>query len=166
MHSIGHYLLADAYSGFSPIMSSAATCTLTGQSIPCSDGFFGVFLAIMGGIWLVSIALAVLAIIGLWKMFVKAGRPGWASIIPIYNLVVMLEIIGKPVWWVILAFIPFANVVIGIIVAYHLANVFGKGIGYTIGIMFLPFIFYPILGFGKSVYTAPNPNDRQTQAAL
>lgn len=110
--------------------------------------------AIAGIIWL---AIVVAAIAGTWKMFVKAGKPGWAAIIPFYNLIVMLEIAGKPIWWVILFFIPFVNFVIFILVAIALAKSFGKGAGFGIGIAFLGFIFIPILGFGDAKYVGPQP---------
>jgi hypothetical protein len=122
------------------------------MAVSCREGLF------FGSLWFATIMfcltfiLSIFAIAGVWKMFVKAGRPGWASIIPVYNLVVMIEMINRPVWWVILYFIPFVNVVISLIVIYELAKAFGKGIGFTLGMIFLPFIFYPMLGFGKSVY--------------
>ncbi|HUS47414.1 MAG TPA: DUF5684 domain-containing protein [Phycisphaerae bacterium] len=101
---------------------------------------------------LIYIALLVLVIAGAWKMFAKAGKPGWAAIVPIYNFVVILEIVGKPVWWVVLTFIPVANLIISIIVMIELAKVFGKGAGFGIGLAFLGFIFIPILGFGSAKY--------------
>lgn len=85
----------------------------------------------------------------------KAGKPGWASIIPIYNFLVMLEIIGKPWWWILLLFVPLVNIVILIIMTNQLSVRFGKGVGFTLGLMFLPFIFIPILGLGSAKYSAP-----------
>jgi hypothetical protein len=107
------------------------------------------------GFIVLEIAILVLAIAVGWKIFAKAGKPGWASIIPIYNIIVMLQIVGKPLWWIILLFIPFVNLVIAIIVAIELAKVFGKGGGFAAGLILLPFIFYPILAFGEARYTAP-----------
>jgi hypothetical protein len=98
---------------------------------------------IMGLVWLV-VAVGVIA--GLWKVFVKAGKPGWAAIIPIYN------IIGKPLWWIILLFIPFVNIVVLIILSIALAEKFGKSAAYGIGIALLGFIFIPMLGFGDARY--------------
>ena len=92
------------------------------------------------------------AIIGLWKIFTKAGKPGWACIVPIYNIVVLLEIVGKPAWWILLMLIPIVNIVFSVIVYHRLSIVFGKDSGFTFGIIFLPMIFIPILGFGKAVY--------------
>ena len=98
---------------------------------------------------LLILAIAILMIASLWKLFTKAGKPGWASIIPIYNLIVMLQIVDKPLWLIILFFIPFVGSIMGILLCYWLAVAFGKGIGYTVGLIFLPFIFYPLLAFSK-----------------
>lgn len=103
-------------------------------------------------IWL---ALAILMIASFWKIFTKAGKPGWASIIPFYNIYVMLQIAGKPGWWLILYFIPLVNLIIGIIVIVALAQSFGKGVGFAVGIIFLGIIFYPILAFGDARYLGP-----------
>ncbi|MDD3629385.1 MAG: DUF5684 domain-containing protein [Actinomycetota bacterium] len=100
-----------------------------------------------------SSALSILLIVSLWKIFTKAGKPGWASIVPIYNTIVMLEIAGKPIWWIILLFIPVVNLVISIIVIVELANKFGKSGGFAAGLIFLPVIFYPILAFSSAKYT-------------
>lgn len=101
---------------------------------------------------LIYLIVAVLYIIGAWKAFEKAGKPGWAAIVPIYNLVVMLEIAGKPLWWVILMFIPIANIIVAIVAGIALAERFGKGAGFGLGLVFLGFIFWPILGFGEARY--------------
>lgn len=98
----------------------------------------------------VSIGLTVLAIAGLWSAFVKAGKPGWASIVPIYNLIVFLEIAGKPIWSILLYFVPLVNIIFSIIVFLDFAKAFGKGIGFGLGMIFLPFVFFPILGFGSA----------------
>lgn len=101
---------------------------------------------------LLALAIAVVVIIGLWKVFVKAGKPGWAAIVPIYNFIVLLDIVGKPLWWILLMFIPFVNFVIAIIVMLELAKAFGKSVGFAIGLLLLPVVFYPILGFGDAKY--------------
>ena len=106
------------------------------------------------GFVLLYIALVVAVLAGFWKVFTKAGKPGWAILIPIYNVIVMLEIAGRPIWWIILMFIPIVNFVISIIVSIDIANKFGKGAGFGLGLAFLGFIFYPILGFGDSKYMA------------
>lgn len=100
-------------------------------------------------IWL---AVVVLLIAAMWRVFEKAGEPGWAAIIPIYNLYVLLKIAGRPGWWLLLFLIPFVNFIIGIIVAIDVAKRFGKGAGFAIGLVFLPFIFYPMLAWGDAEY--------------
>lgn len=90
-----------------------------------------------------------------WRIFEKAGKPGWAAIIPIYNIIVMLEIIGRPIWWIILFFIPLVNIVIGIIVAIDISKSFGHGTAFGLGLAFLGVVFYPILAFGSDTYQGP-----------
>lgn len=90
-----------------------------------------------------------------WKLFVKAGQPGWASLIPIYNVVVMLKIVGKPLWWILLFFIPFANFIVAILLTHNLSLRFGKGVGFTLGLLFLGPIFMPILALGSAKYIPP-----------
>ncbi len=109
----------------------------------------------MGIIMLVYLAIILLTIIGMWKTFSKAGQPGWAAIIPIYNIIVWLQICGRPIWWIILLLIPIVSLVIFIIICIDLAKSFGKGAGFGIGIFLLGFIFIPILGFGSASYTGP-----------
>lgn len=88
----------------------------------------------------------------MWKIFTKAGKPGWAAIVPIYNLIVLLEIAGKPLWFIVLFFIPFANFVALILVAIGVAQAFGKSTGFGLGLAFLGPIFYPMLAFGDATY--------------
>jgi len=104
----------------------------------------------------VYLAFIVLIIAGMWAMFEKAGKPGWASIIPIYNVIVLLEIAGKPVWWILFYFIPCANIIVAILVSIEVAKNFDKGVGFALGLALLPFIFYPILGFSDARYRAPS----------
>jgi hypothetical protein len=94
-------------------------------------------------------------IAGMWKVFAKAGKPGWAAIVPIYNTIVMLEIVGRPIWWIVLLFIPFVNFVVWIIIALDLAKSYARSTGFGLGLIFLPFIFYLILGFGPATYVGP-----------
>jgi Family of unknown function (DUF5684) len=94
-----------------------------------------------------------IVIAGIWKMFTKAGQPGWACIVPIYNIIVMLRIAGKPWWWVFLYLIPIVSLVIAIMVTHAISKRFGFGVGMTLLQIFLPFIAYPIMGFGSAVYT-------------
>lgn len=111
-------------------------------------GGFGIFS-------LIYLAVVIFMLVAMWKVFTKANQPGWAILIPIYNLYVWLKIAGKPGWWVILMFIPLANLIFGIIAVVGLANNFGKGAGFVLGLIFLPFIFYPILAFSDAQYSAP-----------
>ena len=111
-----------------------------------------------GGIILVIIYLAViiLQIVGMWKIFTKAGKPGWAAIIPIYNIIVLLEVVGRPAWWFILFIIPVVNIVVLFMVDMDLAKSFGKDTGYAVGLFFLPFVFFPMLGLGAAEYKGPS----------
>ena len=111
--------------------------------------FGGVFFFFMLAIMAVMIASA-------WKVFVKAGEPGWAALIPIYNAIVLLKICGKPAWWIALFLIPIVNIVAGIMVYISLAKCFGKDTGFAIGLIFLGFIFFPILAFGDARYLGPS----------
>ena len=109
--------------------------------------------AIFGTVFmLIWVAIAVVVIAGMWKTYSKAGKPGWGCFIPIYNIVLLLQIAGKPVWWLILICIPVVNCVVWIIMLAGVAKAFGKDVGFAIGLLFLPFIFYPILGFGSAQY--------------
>ena len=117
------------------------------------EEIFGIFGGLCGG--LIGLAIGVVMIIAMWKLFAKAGKPGWASLIPFYNIWVMLEIVGRPGWWILLMLIPGVNLVIGIIVMIDLAKSFGKETGFAIGLILLPFIFMLILAFGKAQYQGP-----------
>jgi len=128
-------LLAQGENGLDPDMAAA--------------GAFGLVIGV------IYLAVIVLMIASLWKIFVKAGKPGWAAIVPIYNIIVLMEIVGRPVWWIILLFIPFVNFVILIILAIDLAKSFGQGGGFAAGLILLSVIFYPILAFGGSQYVGP-----------
>ncbi len=103
-------------------------------------------------ILLVELVLAIIMIVGMWKVFTKAGKPGWAAIVPIYNIIVILEIAGKPVWWIILFLIPCVNLIMAILTYMGLAKNFGKSEAYGLGLAFLPFIFFPLLGFSDAKY--------------
>ncbi len=87
-----------------------------------------------------------------WKVFTKAGQPGWACLIPILNFLVILKLVKRPMWWILLLLIPLVNVVTLVIVLVDLAKAFGKGIGFAIGLIILGPIFYLILGFGSATY--------------
>jgi hypothetical protein len=108
----------------------------------------------LGGtiIWLI---IVVGMVASMWKVFVKAGQPGWAALVPLYNFYIMLKIVGKPGWWMWLMLVPLANLVVAIILTMELAKVFGKGTGFGILLLLVPFVGYPMLGFGKAVYKKP-----------
>ena len=109
----------------------------------------------MGVIIVIYLAIIVLMIASMWTIFSKAGKPGWASIVPIYNTIVLLEIVGKPWWWLLLMLIPIVNIVILIIVYHNLSLSFGKDGGFTVGLILLVIIFLPILAFGDAKYVGP-----------
>jgi hypothetical protein len=110
-------------------------------------------IGLVGG--LVYLVLLVVLFAAMWKIFVKAGKPGWASIVPIYNIVVLLEIVGRPVWWIVMLLIPFVNFVFIFILMIDLAKSFGKSVGFALGLIFISPVFLPILGFGSARYQGP-----------
>lgn len=113
----------------------------------------GLLQAIMAMLY-VYLVLVLIMIAGMWAAYAKAGQPGWAVLIPIYNLVVMLEIAEKPIWWIILLLIPFVNLIVGIMLYAAFAEKYGCGGGMVVGLIFLPFVFWPVLGFGSAEYHA------------
>ena len=100
--------------------------------------------------WPTFSILTILTVVGLWKVFIKAGQPGWAAIVPIYNTLILLKIACRPWWWLLLMFIPGVNFIISIFVMIDIAKAFRKGTGFILGLIFLSPIFIMILGFGKS----------------
>jgi hypothetical protein len=117
------------------------------------DEGLGAGLGVVG--WLLYMAVIVFFLFCMWRIYVKAGKPGWAAIIPIYNILVQLEILGRPWWFLLLMLVPLVNIVIGIMLLFDLAKVFGKGTGFGFGLLFLPFIFIPILALGDATYKGP-----------
>jgi len=107
----------------------------------------GIILMIV--LWLSIIAFA---IVSQWKVFEKAGQPGWVCIIPFYNIIILLKISNKPWWWIFMFFIPIANIVFMIMMLHRISLSFGKGAGFTVGLLFLSIIFWGILAFDKSEY--------------
>ena len=113
--------------------------------------------AILGmGLVMMLVMMAVLAVflIGFWKVYAKAGKPGWASLVPIYNVIVLLEIVGRPLWWVVLCCIPFVNFVVVLVLFVDLAKSFGEGIGVAI-LCLVGGIGILMLGFGGARYVGP-----------
>lgn len=119
------------------------------------DSGAGIVAAFLGAYFLFILIISLISVIGLWKMFEKAGKPGWAAIIPIYNAIVILEITGQPTWWVIMLFIPVVNLIFIIMILNALSNSFGQGVGTTILFLFFPFIGFPMVGFGSAKYVGP-----------
>ena len=106
-------------------------------------------------VWIIYVAIVVISIVALWQVFAKAGEDGWKAIIPIWNTLVLLKIVGRDWWWILLLLIPIVNIVIWVIVMIDLAKGFGRGTGFAVGLIFLPFIFLLILGFGSDTYRGP-----------
>lgn len=123
------------------------------------DSGSAVGLAIFSGVWLLFwLVFAVVAVIAMWKIFTKAGKPGWAAIVPIYNTIVLLEVIGRPIWWILLLFIPFVNIIVSVVVALDLAKAFGKDAVFGIVALWLfSIVGMLILGFGDAKYKGAKP---------
>ena len=119
------------------------------STVASSTGMFA-------GSWLIAdLVIAVLVLAGLWTTFQKANRPGWAAIIPIYNIYTIVKIAGRDGWWVILYFIPFVNIIVHLIVSVDVAKAFGKSDVFGIvGLWLFSFVGYPMLGFGDATYKA------------
>lgn len=109
----------------------------------------------MAFLFILVIGIVFLVIASMWKIFEKAGQPGWAAIIPIYNCIILLKIVGKPTWWVILFLIPFVNYVFIIWTYNMLSKSFGKDEGFTVGLLLLGIVFFPILAFSDIRYIGP-----------
>ena len=114
-------------------------------------------MAMFGTLMVIYGVVIIIMIVSLWKIFTKAGKPGWAAIVPIYNMIVWLEIVNKPIWWIVLLLIPFVNIVIAIMITHQLSLAFGQGIGMTLLLLFLPFIGFPMLAFGSATYQGATP---------
>jgi hypothetical protein len=156
-------------SGLSPItqMAQASAADFDAATMgPVLAAIIG-FVAVM---ILVVLILAALIIIAKWHVFKKVGMPGWNALVPFYNTVRELEYTNLPMWWIFLLIIPFVNIVFAIILARRIAGAFGKGGWFTVGLVLLPFIFYPILGFGsakyKNHYPEAKPMSDATKYAL
>ncbi|WP_421945320.1 DUF5684 domain-containing protein [Pedobacter sp.] len=110
---------------------------------------------------IIYLAIIVLLIIGMWKVFEKAGKPGWAAIIPIYNIIILIEIVGKPMIWILWLLIPCVNIVFLVWLYNLVSKSFGKSEGFTVGLVIFPYIFWPILGFGDAKYLGPSAAEAQ-----
>ncbi|MDQ8003758.1 MAG: DUF5684 domain-containing protein [Pedobacter sp.] len=121
----------------------------------------GIFAGVFFIFFIIGLGISIISIIGAWKAFEKAGKPGWASLIPIYSTYVMIEIVGKPSIWLLWCLIPCVNIVFGIWLINLMSKSFGKEEGFTVGLILLPFIFWPILGFGSAKYIGPSAAEAQ-----
>lgn len=123
------------------------------------EGILAVILAFIGTYLLVLLAIAAIMTIASWKIYTKAGKPGWASLIPIYSQYVLFEMVGMKGWYILLGFIPVVGGIIlsvlAIMANIKLAACFEKDTGFAVGLILLPIVFMPILGFGASTYTPP-----------
>ncbi|GGI22971.1 DUF5684 domain-containing protein [Pedobacter mendelii] len=121
----------------------------------------GIAAGIGAGVIFAYLAVIVVAVIGMWKTFEKAGKPGWAAIVPIYNIIILLEIVGKPMIWILWLIIPCVNLVFSVWLYNLVSKSYGKSEGFTVGLILLPFIFWPILGFGDAKYLGPSAAEAQ-----
>lgn len=106
------------------------------------------------GLMLVYLAIAVVAIVALWKTFQKAGKPGWGALIPIYNIYLILKIAGRPGWWLLLYLLPIVSLIVHIVVSIDVAKAFGKSTTFgVIGLWLFSLVGFLILGFGDAKYS-------------
>lgn len=116
----------------------------------------GALAAVVGTMLIVGLVIALIFIVGLWKVFQKAGQPGWACLIPFYNCYVLLQIAGRPGWWLLLLLIPLVNVVIALLLAIDIAKSFGQSAAFGVILLFLlSGVGYLVLGFGNYRYLGP-----------
>jgi Family of unknown function (DUF5684) len=113
---------------------------------------------------LICLTLSILMIVAHWRVNVKAGQPGWACLIPIYNIYILTKIGGKPWWWLLLMLIPGINIIFIVWLTNMISKSFGKDEGFTVGLLLLSIIFWPILGFGSAVYLGPYGDPAAFQA--
>ena len=119
---------------------------LSGAAGGAIAGLF-LFLIILGA------ALQIICLAGMWKTASKAGQVGILACIPIVQIFIAMLIAKKPLWWVLLCLVPIVNFIVLLIVVHEISKRFGRGIGTTIGLVCLPFVFWPILGFGSAQYS-------------
>lgn len=144
-----YYNYGDGYSSYDTTLDSA--------------NIFGTLAAVGGIMWLFFIVTYILLVVSMWKVFTKLGKPGWAAIIPYYNFYVMCQIADKPWWYLLLFLVPFANIYVMYVLYNGIAQKLGKSTGFTIGMILLPYVFWPILAFGKNVMVENTSNDFNNQ---
>jgi hypothetical protein len=119
---------------------------------PISDSFVPLQGDVVGVELLLILALTAVVVAGVWKTFEKAGEPGWAALVPIYNLYVLIKISGNAWWWLLLLFVPVINVFAQAKISIDVADEFGQGLLFGLGLWLLSFVFFPLLGFGDYQY--------------
>lgn len=125
-------------------MTPEETATLLGLAVGTVVYFF------------VSLAITIVYLIALWRIFAKAGEAGWKALIPIYNYYIILKIVGRPGWWLVLLLLPIVNIIVLLLVAVDLAKSFGKSDVFgVVAVWLFTIIGYMILGFGKANYVGP-----------
>ncbi len=105
---------------------------------------------------MIELVLAILVIIAVWKIFTKAGEPGWAALIPFYNIYKLFKISMGNGWFFLMLFLPLINFIAGILLSINLARAFGKSGGYAVGLILLTPVFLILLGFSDAQYLGPN----------
>ena len=128
------------------------TLPTTQTTVPLQNGGGGAFLLVF---WLVLLALVIVTIAGIWKTFEKAEKPGWGAIVPVYNTYLLLKVGGNSGWWLLALLVPILSFFVALKMMIDVARQFGQGIGFGLGLGFLGFIFFPLLGFGEYTYDAP-----------
>lgn len=136
----------------------------TSYSLSKTNGLIGTILNMKLFIIIIIVVTSILMIISLWKIYKKAGKPGWTSIVPIYNFMVMCEIANKKWWYIFLMFIPIVNIYIILVLYNGIAKKFEKNDGFVVGMILLPAIFFPILAFGKSRISTTNLSNNEPNA--
>ncbi|MBT5410099.1 MAG: signal peptidase I [Phycisphaerae bacterium] len=130
---------------------------VTTNTPPAVDLGAGEIAILTGGfliVLIIAFALQLIAWAGLWKTANKANQVGILACIPVVQIFIFALMAGRPIWWAILCFIPIVNIIIIIIILNNISKRFNRGVGTTLGLIFLPFIFWPILGFGSAQYSA------------
>lgn len=148
--------IAQSYTS-DPALSSSYTYTTTTADPAAAAAAGGVMLVT----FLLMLPLFIVMLIAMWKIFVKAGRPGWQAIVPIYSSWVLFEIAGYPGWWALLSLVPAVNLfpaVMMIVACYKIAKLFGKSDGFAIAGIFFPYITFPILAFGSAQFQGASTN--------
>lgn len=136
----------------------------SGNDAAVATGVAAAIMAFFAAFFLVFVVIGIVTLIGMWKVFAKAGQPGWAVLIPVYNFIILLRIAGLPWYWVftpLIVLIPILGAIAYLVwvvwVHHRISTNFGQGVGFTIGLTLLGPIFWLILGFGDSKYIGEQP---------